>query len=712
MNNDDMKELLQDFLVETKEIIENLDHDLVELEHNQNNLDLLNKIFRGAHTMKGSSSFLGFDKLSTVTHHAEEILNKLRKGEMVVTKEIMDVLLEFVDVTKRVVTDIEKGTDTAEIANVIKNLKLGNEGKLKVVSAQTSKSEPQNKQPEQEARKEEAKQTDTNKGVAAPEQTIRVDVSRLDALLNLVGELVLSRNRLAQLSSDLENKFENEYLIDQLIETTSQIGMNTTELQLAVMKTRMIPIGKVFNKFPRMVRDLSRDSGKEIDLIITGEETELDKSVVEEIGDPLIHMIRNSCDHGVEAPDVREANGKPRKGEVHLSAYHEGNHIVIEIKDNGAGMDPEFLKRKAIEKKVITQEEAATLDDSQAYALIFKPGFSTAAKVTSISGRGVGMDVVRTNVEKLNGIISIQSEIGKGTTFYLKLPLTLAIIQALLVEISGETFAIPLVSVIETVRIATKEVHSFEGREVLKLRDRVLSLVRLDAAFDLDESDKGELYVVVVALAEKQLGFIVDKLIGQEEIVIKSLGEYLGGNPGIAGATITGNGRVRLIIDVAGVIELAQNMPRRSRNRKLQNEHNTSKNMKVAKKKADLRVLLCDDSSTDRKISRKLLESTGWVDVVEVPSGKEALSTLERDKEFDVIISDIMMPDMDGFKLARSIREKNIDIPILAISARSEPSDRKKISASGINGFAMKPLNQQIILDKINELMSQKDTGN
>lgn len=719
MNNEDMKELLQDFLVETNEIIENLDHDLVELENNQNDLDLLNKIFRGAHTMKGSSSFLGFEKLSTVTHHAEEILNKLRKSEIVVTREIMDVLLEFVDVTKRVVSDIENGTDTTDTTSVIKNLKLANEGNLSSIStpgkgapAQAPAGAPAaNAAPVVSApKKEEPKQAD-NKGGAVMEQTIRVDVSRLDALLNLVGELVLSRNRLAQLSSELDNKFENEYLIEQLIETTSQIGMNTTELQLAVMKTRMIPIGKVFNKFPRMVRDLSRDTGKEIELIITGEETELDKSVVEEIGDPLIHMIRNSCDHGVERPEVREAKGKPRKGEVRLSAYHEGNHIVIEIKDDGAGMDPEVLKRKAIEKRVITPEEASAMDNNQAFGLIFKPGFSTAEKVTNVSGRGVGMDVVRTNVEKLNGIISIESELGKGTTFYLKLPLTLAIIQALLVEISGETFAIPLVSVIETVRISTAEVHSFEGREVLKLRDRVLSLVRLDEVFDLDESIHEDLYVVVVALAEKQLGFIVDKLIGQEEIVIKSLGEYIGGNPGIAGATITGNGRVRLIIDVAGVIELAQNMPRRSHNRNKQNALNASKHGgKTAKKGSEMRVLVCDDSSTDRKISKKILESTGWIDVVEVPSGKDALMVLERDKEFDVIISDIMMPDIDGFRLARSIREKNIDIPIIAVSARSEPSDRKKISASGINAFVMKPLNQQVILDKIDELVAQKDT--
>lgn len=384
MNQDDMQELVQDFLVETNEIIEALDHDLVELENNQNDLDLLNKIFRGAHTMKGSASFLGFDKLSGITHHAEEILNKLRKGEILVTREIMDVLLEFVDVTKRVVTDIEKGSDTANTNDIIKKLKLANEGKVISTSETPQVAKPMTKKGDNE-------QGQVAKVSASMEQTIRVDVSRLDALLNLVGELVLSRNRLAQLSSDLENKFENEYLIEQLIETTSQIGMNTTELQLAVMKTRMIPIGKVFNKFPRMVRDLSRDAGKEIELIISGEETELDKSVVEEIGDPLIHLIRNSCDHGVETPEVRRAKGKPAKGEVHLAAYHEGNHIIIEVRDDGAGMDPEKLKKKAIEKRVITAEEASALDRNQAFALIFKPGFSTAEKVTSVSGRGVGI---------------------------------------------------------------------------------------------------------------------------------------------------------------------------------------------------------------------------------------------------------------------------------------------------------------------------------
>lgn len=717
MNNDDMQELVQDFLVETNEIIENLDHDLVELESNQNDLELLNKIFRGAHTMKGSSSFLGFNKLAELTHHAEDILNKLRKGEMVVTREIMDTLLEFVDKTKQIISDIENGTDNTDCTSVIEDLKLASEGKLTSKTKNTSAAQPaQAAQPAaapapkpQAAPKQEAPKVVHQ---ATPvEQTIRVDVSRLDSLVNLVGELVLSRNMLSQIAGELENKFENEYLVEQLLVATNSIGMNTTELQLAIMKTRMIAIGKVFNKFPRVVRDIARDTGKEIELIISGEETELDKQVIESIGDPLLHMIRNSCDHGVETPDVRLAKGKPRMGTVNLSAYHEGNHVVIEIKDDGAGMDPNKLKRKAIEKGVITVDEANSMDDKQAFALIFKPGFSTAEKITNISGRGVGMDVVRTNIEKLNGIITIDSKIDEGSIFYLKLPLTLAIIQALLVEVAGETFAIPLASVVETVRITNEEIHSFEGREVLKLRDRVLSLIRLDEAFALDELEQDEIYVVVVALAEKQLGFIVDKLIGQEEIVIKSLGDYLGGNPGIAGATITGDGRVRLILDVAGVIEVAQNMPRRIRNTKKLSSNKRAAVQTASKKTNAVKVLICDDSSTDRKITKKILESQDWIETVEAPSGKDALSLLERDSSIDLIISDIMMPDMDGFRLARSIREKGYDIPIIAMSARMEPADRKKMNASGMNAFIQKPINQQLLLDKIDELISQKNNN-
>ena len=691
MNQDELKELVGDFIVETSEIIENLDQNLVELEHKKNDLDLLNKIFRGAHTVKGSSSFLGFEKMTTVTHNAEEILNKLRKGEMVVSAEIMDILLEFVDVVKKILTDIKGGTDATQIDEVVRKLKLANEGRII--------SPPPAPPVKQESNLQQQGGEQVKKAALSMDQTIRVDVTRLDALMNLVGELVLGRNRIAQLSSSMEKKFENEYLVEQLTETTSQIGLITTELQLAVMKTRMIPIGKTFNKFPRMVRDLARDKNKEIDLVISGEETELDKSVVEEIGDPLIHMIRNSIDHGIEDVDIREQLGKTVKGTIWLSAYHEGNHIVIEIRDDGKGLNADKLKKKAVEKGVISAEEAAAMDDDAAYGLIFHPGFSTAEKVTNISGRGVGMDVVKTNIEKLNGLIAIESELNAGTKFQLKLPLTLAILQALFVEVAGESFAIPLVSVIETVRVNIADVHSFEGREVLKLRNSILSLLRLNEVFELDSVARDEFYVVVVGVAEKRIGFIVDKLIGQEEIVMKSLGEYLGNKPGISGAAIMGDGRVRLILDVAGIIEIAQTMPRRiRRSQKQVAPTHSSKN--------SVNVIYVDDSATDRRIMRRLLESVGWIKVTELSSPRDVVPVLSKGA-YELIITDIMMPDMDGFELVREIRNRGFDLPVIAVSSRSESADRKKIALSGINAFIAKPISLQLMLEKIDELVAQ-----
>ncbi len=694
-NANDMQDLVQDFIIEAEELIEQLDQDLVELENRKQDLDHLNKIFRAAHTIKGASSFLGFDKMQQVTHQAEEILNKLRKGEMVVTSEIMDILLEFVDCIKNILEDIKSGSDTVNITEIVKKLKLANEGKI-ITSAQTTADTKPS------SNINSAKQaSQIKKATKAIEQTIRVDVSRLDSLMNLVGEMVLTRNRLGQVSSELDKRFDGDFLVEQLLDTTAQIGLITTELQLAVMKTRMVPIGKVFNKFPRMVRDLSKDLKKEIELHISGEETELDKSIVEEIGDPLIHMIRNAVDHGVESPEERVKKGKPKKGNVYLTAYHEGNHIVIEIKDDGRGLNAEQLKRKALEKGIVTQEEINNMNEEEAFGLIFKPGFSTAAKVTGVSGRGVGMDVVKTNIEKLNGIIVIESKLGEGSTFKLKLPLTLAIIQALLVEVSGEIFAIPLVSVVETVRINENEIHNFEGREVLKLRDSVLSLIRLDEIFNVEGSFNEDIYVVVVALAEKRLGLVVDRLVGQEEIVIKSLGEYLGGNLGIAGATIMGDGRVRLILDVAGVMEIATKMPRRARQR-------ISSSKGVGNKSSGgLRVLVVDDSATDRKIMKRLLESTGRIDVTEVSNPKDALVAINN-VQSDVIITDIMMPDMDGFELTKAIREKGVDVPIIAVSSRNETGISNKMKIYGVDAFIIKPISLENMLSKIDELIAAK----
>ncbi|MCK5380288.1 MAG: chemotaxis protein CheA, partial [Candidatus Latescibacteria bacterium] len=397
-------------------------------------------------------------------------------------------------------------------------------------------------------------------GKSSADQTVRVDVDRLDNLMNWVGELSLEKNRLNRLTSLFEGVKDVEELSDQLSDVNAKMAFITTELQTAVMKTRMLPVGKVFGKFPRMVRDLARDAGKQIDLRISGEDTELDKSVVEEIGDPLVHLIRNSVDHGVEMPADRVKAGKPEKGTVKLWAEHEGNHIIIAIEDDGKGMDPEVLKKKAIEKGVLDAADAERMSDRDAWNLIFAPGFSTAAKVTNVSGRGVGMDVVKTNVAKLNGIIDIDSELGVGTKIAIKLPLTLAIVNGLLVQVSDETYIIPLVSVMETVRPQPEQMSTINGRDVIRLRDQVLPLLRFDEVYDVFR-DNGHMdipYVVVVALAEKQIGLAVDDLMGQEEVVIKTLGKYLGDMKGIAGSAILGDGRVRLIVDVGDLMRMGK----------------------------------------------------------------------------------------------------------------------------------------------------------
>ncbi|EAH5859666.1 TPA: chemotaxis protein CheA, partial [Campylobacter coli] len=586
---EDMQEILEDFLVEAFELVEQIDHDLVELETNPEDLELLNRIFRVAHTVKGSSSFLNFDVLTKLTHHMEDVLNKARHGELKITPDIMDVVLESIDRMKTLLNSIrDNGNDTAigmDIEPICARLTAISEGESpNGVENETPVEAPQKEEPaptpepevdvnqlsdseveaeierllkarkaEDQARRAQKKQntaaSTTSKPAASTpkaenmekkvpasggggggmDQTIRVEVKRLDHLMNLIGELVLGKNRLLKIYDDVEERYEGEKFLEELNQVVSQLSIITTDVQLAVMKTRMQPIAKVFNKFPRVVRDLSRELGKQIELEITGEETELDKSIVEEIGDPIMHMIRNSCDHGVEDPATRAANGKPEKGIVQLKAYNEGNHIVVEITDDGKGLDANSLKAKAIEKNLITEREADQMTDKEAFALIFKPGFSTAAKVTNVSGRGVGMDVVKTNIEKLNGVIEIDSELGKGSSFKLKIPLTLAIIQSLLVGTQEEFYAIPLASVLETVRVPIDDIYTIEGKNVLRLRDEVLSLVRLSDVFGVKQvlESGDQTYVVVIGVAESKLGIIVDTLVGQEEIVIKSMGDYL-----------------------------------------------------------------------------------------------------------------------------------------------------------------------------------------
>ncbi|WQW63286.1 chemotaxis histidine kinase/response regulator CheAY2 [Helicobacter pylori] len=776
---DDLQEIMEDFLIEAFEMNEQLDQDLVELEHNPEDLDLLNRIFRVAHTIKGSSSFLNLNILTHLTHNMEDVLNRARKGEIKITPDIMDVVLRSIDLMKTLLVTIrDTGSDTNngkenEIEEAVKQLQAitsqNLEGAKETSGAkETPKEEAkeeikENKTPtaenpasdnpladepdldyanmsaeeveaeierllnkRQEAdkerraqKKQEAKQevtltketpktetpkapktetkakakadTEENKAPSiGVEQTVRVDVRRLDHLMNLIGELVLGKNRLIRIYSDVEERYDGEKFLEELNQVVSSISAVTTDLQLAVMKTRMQPVGKVFNKFPRMVRDLSRELGKSIELIIEGEETELDKSIVEEIGDPLIHIIRNSCDHGIEPLEERRRLNKPETGKVQLSAYNEGNHIVIKISDDGKGLDPVMLKEKAIEKGVISERDAEGMSDREAFNLIFKPGFSTAKVVSNVSGRGVGMDVVKTNIEKLNGIIEIDSEVGVGTTQKLKIPLTLAIIQALLVGVQEEYYAIPLSSVLETVRISQDEIYTVDGKSVLRLRDEVLSLVRLSDIFKVDAilESNSDVYVVIIGLADQKIGVIVDYLIGQEEVVIKSLGYYLKNTRGIAGATVRGDGKITLIVDVGAMMDMAKSI--KVNITTLMNE---SENTKSKNSPSDYIVLAIDDSSTDRAIIRKCLKPLG-ITLLEATNGLEGLEMLKNgDKIPDAILVDIEMPKMDGYTFASEVRKYNKfkNLPLIAVTSRVTKTDRMRGVESGMTEYITKP---------------------
>ena len=390
------------------------------------------------------------------------------------------------------------------------------------------------------------------------EQTIRVETRRLDNVMNMVGELVLGRNRLLKIGAMLEQTYEHEPRVRELSETLSQLNLVTTDLQHAVMMTRLLPIRKVFAKIPRLVRDLSQKLDKQVKLELYGEETELDKSVVDEISDPLLHLIRNAVDHGIEPAAERRAAGKPADGTIRLTASQEGNCIFIRVQDDGRGLQVEKIKAKALARGLVNEAEVAAMDPYEVINLIFLPGFSTAEQVTDISGRGVGMDVVRSNIRRLNGTVELQSAPGTGSLVSIKLPLTIAIIQALLVEVERSTFAIPLAVVVEAVRITPTDIKTVNGREVLNLRERVLPLLRLSDEFEIPvDASLETFFVVVVSLGERTVGVIVDGLRSQEEIVIKPLWEYLDAIKGITGATITGEGKVVLILDIG---ELAENV--------------------------------------------------------------------------------------------------------------------------------------------------------
>ncbi|KXG75770.1 chemotaxis protein CheA [Thermotalea metallivorans] len=668
----DMSQYLEIFIEESKEHLQNMNQSLLDLENDHRDGNLLNEIFRVAHTLKGMSSTMGFHKIAMLTHEMENVLQSLRNRELQISENIIDVLFECLDTLEEYIGEVEKTGDEGdgdsrhliqklnqimsedeetenngiqtqpfdtssvhdeigiEVEDFSKSAieKASREGyhcfKLKIVlnpncmlksarafivfntlerDCEIIKSSPSVEDIEdenfdlsfelivitqlsmedikkeilsiseieevhiepilvklKEERKdaiaeqyhvdghEEQEESPDEKKMAKSKKpkvgkTVRVDIDRLDNLMNLVSELIIIKTRLEDI--DDSGKKHN---MNEAIEYLERI---TTSLHDAVMKVRMVPIERVFNRFPRMVRDLSKELGKEIELFMSGEETEVDRTVIDEIGDPLIHLIRNSIDHGIEEPEIRRASGKPEFGTVKLVAYPDGNSVVIEVEDDGQGIHIEKVKNKAVQKGLLTKEQAENLDDKEAVNLLFSPGFSTADKISDISGRGVGLDVVKTKIESLGGVVEVQTLKSKGSKFIIRLPLTLAIIQALLVNVGVEKYAIPLNGIKEIITMKASSIRKVQNQEVVLYRNTTLPILRMNRILQVPASnhEKEDLTVVVVRKGEKTAGFIVDNLIGQQEIVIKSLGKFLSGIKVIAGATILGNGQVALIVD-------------------------------------------------------------------------------------------------------------------------------------------------------------------
>jgi two-component system chemotaxis sensor kinase CheA len=588
---DDLEDVIKDFLVESYEGLDQLDRDLVVLEEDPTSRATLASVFRTIHTVKGTCGFLGYGKLESVAHVGESLLSRLRDGELTLTPDITSALLAMVDAIREMLASIERDRNEGggDYSNLIEALTLLQKAKqeaeetAEVAADALAAGEPVGAPSEPEApvafepaaavvavKAAEAVpsavhaeppassgEPDVRAPGASETSSIRVDVGLLDRLMNLVGELVLARNQILQCRSSTE---------DPAFSATAQrLNLITSELQEGVMKTRMQPIGNVWSKFPRVVRDLAHICGKRVRIEMEGQDTDLDKTIIEAIKDPLTHLVRNAVDHGLEAPEVRVAQGKPAEGRLLLRAYHEGGQVNIEIVDDGAGLKLERVRAKALERGLVTPEQVSRMSERQLMQLVFLPGFSTAAKITNVSGRGVGMDVVKTNIEKIGGVVDIHTREGEGTTIKIKIPLTLAIIPALIVTTRGERFAIPQVSLLELVRLegeqARRGVERIDGTPVYRLRGRLLPLVYLRKELGLDEAAGADgdavVNIVVLQTDERQFGLVVDGVNDTEEIVVKPLSKHIKGVAVFAGATIMGDGKVALILDVLGIAQRA-----------------------------------------------------------------------------------------------------------------------------------------------------------
>ncbi|MEW6376188.1 MAG: chemotaxis protein CheW [Thermodesulfobacteriota bacterium] len=690
----DKTKFISRYKAEIQEHIQKLNDGLLNLEKKSGDQSLLEALMREAHTIKGSSTMMGYKRIADIAHVMEDELKKALEGKVKLEKAHFDVLFKCVDAIPLLIEDKVTWEDTGVSRPFVDELCKKIED---VFQGKTPEEAEDHKPKEIEVKKlteeSEAVVPEPKSVIPAPfgEESIRVDIRKLDKLMNLSGELLISKIRMDELSKNLSIKAEAQAqikedcgaLIQELKKVDDTLDFITKGLEDEVLRLRMVSVGYLFGTFPRAMRDLANEKGKDVQILIKGEETEIDKAIIDEMKGPIMHILRNAIDHGIEPPDERVAKGKPRTGIITLTASQQGSQAVIEISDDGRGIDTEKVKREAVKKGFITEGKVKDLVDEQVYPFLFIPGFSTSETVTEVSGRGVGLDVVRENISKLKGIVEVYSTPGQGSRFILKLPLTLGITESLFVACGSETFALPIENVVETIRVNLEEIRTVEGKEAITLRGQILPLVRLNDVFRLSQRgivEKKYFLIVIVQSVEKRIGLMVDQLLGRQEIVRKNLSGPLKNVCGISGATIIGDGRVILILDIPQIIENVEDMMVR----KVQIP---AKPAAVKRRKA---ILLAEDTLSTAMLEKSILESAGF-SVVIARDGQEAIEKA-RQERFDLVITDVLMPRMDGFELTLRLKKDNLykDVPIIIVTTRESDADKRRGLEAGAEAYILK----------------------
>ena len=743
--DDDMVEL---FFAEVNERLEGLAIKLVETESRPDDAELLRDVFRDLHTIKGSSAMVGLKPMNDIAHAAEDLMGQVRDGQRRLDRPIIDAILAALDELRAIAARALRREALSVPAELVRRLRDPSSAAAAEPAPPAAPADPAAAAP----------------GAAAQQQakaTIRVDFDKLDHLLNLVGELVLGRDSLrgsitslsalgGELSTDRQLARRIEVLSDvrhqrvagggsrriapragaasaigelreelgrvervladiahELDHSSGRLDAVSGELRQAVMRLRMVPVGGVLRKHHRTVRDLANKLGKKARVVLAGEDTELDKLLVEALDEPLLHLVRNAVDHAIEPPEERVRAGKPPEGTVVIRAHQRGNQVVIEVEDDGKGIAPDLVRKKAREKNLVSPDELDAMDDRDVLDLIFRPGFSTAQQVSDVSGRGVGMDVVRqTIVHRLKGTIDLRSRVGQGSTFTLSLPLTLAITQVLLARAGGEVFAVPLDAVVRTLTVHADQVRLVQDREVLTVRDRQVPLVRLADVLELPVEvggvTAGELCVILTDQGGDLFGLVCEGLLGKKEIVIKSLGELLRGVPCTAGATLLGD-RCAIILDVAALIERALSSRRAGRR-----GARDGGDGEPAATPGGAHILLVEDSDMVRESLRRLLVEAGYR-VTVARDGAEGLE-LAQAQRFDLVSTDVMMPRMDGYELTRALRDtaEYRDVPIVMVTSRGERIDRVRGFDAGVDEYITKPHDRHLLLKAVARLLAER----